>query len=298
MTAALALLLASLPSAAAPIEAPRPTAGVRLTYRFTPGETVRYRIEHAVQMLAVKGAVTERSVSRARTDQHYEVTGVADDGTATLRLVIAAARMEASFNAESPVIFDSTAKTAPPRQYLPVSRAVGTPLAEIQVRPDGTVAKATPLLAAGDLAALGGGLGRTAEEAGGLFDVFPDRRLCVGDEWSDTFKVKVSVTTTLRREVTLLRTYRLERLNDGVAVVAFRTVLLTPVTEPGLLVQLIQRQFAGTLRFDATAGRLMSKEFASDNTELGWAGDDSSLRAIGRRTEELLPPDGDALSAR
>ena len=100
-------------------------------------------------------------------------------------------------------------------------------------------------------------------------------------------RAKVNVSKTLQKEVTILRNYRLEAVEQGIARISLKTNVLTPVVDPQLLVQLIQRRFKGEIFLDVVAGKVISRQFTSDNTEIGWAGADSTLHATSLRSEQI-----------
>lgn len=269
---------------AAPVEAPKPAATVLLQYRFHDGESVRYRIDHEATLLALKGETREKTFSRSQTEQCLKVSSVDSDGVATLRLSIEEARMEYAFNDSKPTVLDSRQKNLPDG----VGKAIGRPLAEVRVHRDGTVESIQPLLSQAELAAVPGKLGLDGDAASTLFVALPDQPIAIGHEWHEIRTTKVSVTRELTQEVKILKQYRLERIEDDVAVIAVKSSVLTPVTEPSMLVQLIQRTSSGTIRFDCAAGRIADWQVDVDNTEIGWHGADSSLRAVSRWNEQLI----------
>lgn len=283
-TASLVCLSMAAVTSAAPVEAPKPPETVSLTYRFESGETVRYQIDQEATLLAVKGDVREKTFSRSQTEQRLKVVSVDSDGVTTLRLSIAEARMEYAFNDTEPTVFDSRKNTLPKG----VDRAIDRPLAEIRVQPNGTVAEIDSLLSQAELEEVPGKLGLNGEAADTLFVKLPDGPVSIGHEWHDVQGTKVSVTRELKQEVKLLKQYRLERIENGVAVISLKSSVMTPVTEPSMLVQLIQRTSTGTIRFDVAAGRIIDWKVDVDNTEIGWHGPDSSLRAVSTWNERLL----------
>jgi len=292
------VLVAVAAGAAPPIEATQPTSGVLLRYRFAAGEDVAYRIDHDSNFTAAKGQLVDKNSTRTRTAQRYEVASVEPDGTAVLRVVIDHARMEYAFNDEKPAVFDSNEKTLPAPVFAGVAAAVGQPLAEIRVRASGKVESARPLL---NTDALNGTPGKSGVEGDGpasLFAPFPDRPLAIGDEWSDSFVTRITVTKRLHKDVTILRQYRLESVEGGVATIAFKTAPLTAVAEPSQLVQLIQRTSSGKIRFDVRAGRILGRKVEVDNVEIGWAGADSTYRARCTWDERLVPATDAKVSAR
>lgn len=278
--------LTSVP--AAPVEAERPGEGVVLRYRFRQGESVRHRIEQQTSLLAKKGEYHESQETRTRTDQRFEVMSLDQDGAATLRMFIDGVRMEYAFNEGTPTVFDSSQKEVPAAAFAGVAKAIGRELADIRVLPTGRIEEIQPLLSPEELAAIPGRLGLDPDEASNLLVIFPERPLQVGDVWSDTFSTPVTVTGKLRQKVKILRQYRLESLKGGVATIAVKITPITAVSEPSMLVQLIQRTSSGRIRFDVKAGRTIGRTVSVDNTEIGWEGPDSSLRAVSEWSETAL----------
>jgi hypothetical protein len=68
-----------------------------------------------------------------------------------------------------------------------------------------------------------------------------------------------------------------------------KTQLLTPVRNPKVRSQLIQRLTNGTVKFDIDAGRVISRQTDWDETVIGFEGPDSLMKYLARFTEELLP---------
>lgn len=279
------LALATL--AATPVEAPKPKTGIVLQYKFREGETVRYRIEQKATFIASKGETRDKQATRSRTDQQFEVVSVDADGTATLKMIIAGVRMEYAFDDAAPSIFDSNSDELPAAVFMGVRKAVGKELAELKLSSDGTVTSVQPLLPSEELESIPGKLGLEGEGPSNLFVAFPGRPVKTGERWSDTFKTRVVITGKLTQEVKILRQYRLESVADGVATISVKTAPLTVLDDPTLLVQLIQRTTAGTIRFDIAAGRALERKVEFNNLEIGWAGDDSSYRAVSTWTETL-----------
>ncbi len=112
----------------------------------------------------------------------------------------------------------------------------------------------------------------------------------MGESWN----VPVDITIALEDGVTkLIKTrqhYTLEKVLNGVATISVATQVLTPVNNPKIQSQLVQRLTKGTIRFDIDAGRVISQEIDLDEQVLGFQGDDSSLHFLGRFTEEDVTP--------
>jgi hypothetical protein len=271
-------------AAVAPVEAPRPAETTLLRYRFTQGETVRQRIEQSSTLFIVKGEARQKLFNRSETEQRFKIVSIDEQGVATLRVTLDAARLEGAADDAEPTVYDSKEKNLP----LGVAKAIGRPLADIRVRPDGSVESIKPLLPAAELDQVPGKLGLDGEAASNLFARFPTHPVAVGATWHDTVSTRVTLEGKLTQEIKILRQYRLESVTGRIARVEVKTKVVTPITEPALLVQLIQRTASGTIRFDMHAGRVVDRSLKVDNTEIGWHGADSSLRAVTSWTEQLV----------
>ena len=278
--------------AAAPVEAPKPAQGVRLEYRFQAGETVSYHIENNLKFVASKPPVQDTQDTRTVTEQQYKVIDVASDGTVTLRLSIEAARMEYRFDNAPPKVFDSRAAGLPDPAFQPIKEAIGRELAELKLRPDGSIESVRPLLRQEELDAIPGKLGLEGDGPSNLFVVFPHRPMKIGESWSDSYSTRGSLGGKLTQEVKILRQYRLESIDGDTATIRVKTAPLTVLSDPSLLVQIIQRTTTGTIRFNIKTGRAIDRTAEFNNVEIGWAGPDSSYRAVSTRTETLVaqPP--------
>lgn len=281
-------LLASTP--APPLEAPRPSNGIVLLYKFKEGDVLRSRIEQSTTLDAVKGEYRETQETKTRTDQHFKVVSVEPDGSATLRLLIDGVRMEYAFNDGTPTIYDSSKDELPATAFAGVSQAIDRDLADLKIRPTGEIEQIQPLISEEELATIPGKLGLDPEEASNLLVIFPKQPLKVGDVWSNTYSTSVTVSGKLRQQVKILRQYRLDSYENGIATISIKTAPITAISEPSMLVQLLQRSSAGKMRFDVNAGRTIERTMHVDNTEIGWEGPDSSLHAVSEWTERAIAP--------
>jgi hypothetical protein len=87
----------------------------------------------------------------------------------------------------------------------------------------------------------------------------------------------------------LQRTYQLAEVNGSIATIKLKTARITPVNDPQIEVQLMQRTPSGSIKFDLDQGRIVSMETVVEQTVLGAAGPKSSMSAATRSVEKLLP---------
>ena len=57
-------------------------------------------------------------------------------------------------------------------------------------------------------------------------------------------------------KITIQRNHKLAEVKEGRAVIEFRTAVLTPVQDPSIAGQLIQREIVGKIVFDLDRGRI------------------------------------------
>jgi hypothetical protein len=110
-------------------------------------------------------------------------------------------------------------------------------------------------------------------------------------------EVNVTLDAGTTKAIQTRQRYELEKVDFGVATIAVETQVLTPVDDPKIRVQLIQRLTKGHLRFDIAAGRIVSQRTDLDETVLGFSGADSSMHYVARFDEQLLLKKNDTAAA-
>ena len=110
----------------------------------------------------------------------------------------------------------------------------------------------------------------------------------MGHEWSQPQDLQIRLEDNRIKTIKTRQLYRLEKVETGVATISVKTQVLTPVDDPRVKSQLVQRISAGELRFDVDAGRLLSKQLDWDENVLGFNGADSNMKYLARFTEQLL----------
>jgi hypothetical protein len=81
----------------------------------------------------------------------------------------------------------------------------------------------------------------------------------------------------------------LESVKTGVATISMSTQIVTPISDPAVEAQVLQYETTGSLRFDIDGGRILGRQVDVDRSTVGFRGDASNIRYIGRSTEEYLP---------
>ncbi len=273
--------------AAAEETANQPT--YELVYRFRANAFLHYDVSHENTITTQVSQASETAINKSVTRKHIRVVSVDGSGTAELEPTIDHVQMTVQFDGNDPVEFDSRNPDKQPEQFSSILKTVGKPSVRIRVDRHGRLLKVTRL----DRTQSAGENKDAAANDPVPNNVlpFPDKAIAVGHQWEEEFSVPVSLDRTLKKDVRLSRRFQLDAVEDGIAIVTYKTVVLEPVNNPTMRAQLIQRTPTGQFRFDIQAGAIIEMKASLDRTEIGVIGATSSMRAIMSRTEKLIPPD-------
>ena len=321
---AVVLLAASLPATCLPDDAVQsPTWTLR--YKFAPDQKLRYRNTESVTLDAMEGENRKVDVTGIEQRRIFTVTSVDDAGAARLTMQYEFVGMKVQTNQFEPVEFDTTMK---PDEVPPVFRntarllkgsaprfwisSLGSALqesysaesyvpAEKAVARAGnvTVGKKSSSPATGDVQqavatttpeAFANPLAPTSRNSDAVTFLMPlpENPVAVGDTWREMIPVNVRVTEEISRQINLLRTFRLESVENGIAMISFRSSVEAAEKSPTMRSQLIKATPKGTLTLDIDRGLMLKREIRYDETVLNAIGPNSVVLCHGNSTEELL----------
>ena len=83
--------------------------------------------------------------------------------------------------------------------------------------------------------------------------------------------------------------FKLDDVKNGIATISIDIAILTPVRDPAIEAQLIQRASSGQVKFDIDAGRIVSHQTDLDKQVFGFSGETSTMHYRTRFVETLLP---------
>lgn len=256
----------------------------QLRYKFQAGQIVHYEVSHDGEITTQVSDVSETTKNLSRSRKHFRVLSVTPDGAGDLELTIDWVRLEAKYGDEAAVVYQSDDEALRPKQYEQVHKVVGKPQATIRFSPLGKVievTKSTPST----------GASRSNPDASpeSYMVPLPEQAIAVGDSWKERFEIEIVTQDKLPLRVSMLRTYKLAAVNGNDATIEFRTSILTPIEDPALSAQLIQRETSGKLTFDLTAGLITGRSSSVDRTVVNPFGPKTSLRAAGTYSEKTIP---------
>jgi hypothetical protein len=255
-----------------------------LRYKFHPNETIRWEVEHRSMVRATVSGTTQSTDTLSNSVNAWRVNEVKPDGTATFEHRVEWIDMRQTLTGRNEVRYDSRKDSKPPKGFEDAAKAVGVPLAIVKMDVRGKVLhrderRPKPQAANSET---------PAPNDGWITIPLPDEAVPVGHKWSLPQDIEVPSPNGVVKKIKAVQQFSLEEVKTGVAVIRVWTDVLTPITDPAVESQLVQRDAAGTVRFDIDAGRILGQQMDIDKHVVGFRGDASSIHYVNRFSERLL----------
>ncbi|MEW4562625.1 hypothetical protein AB1K70_08875 [Bremerella sp. JC770] len=268
--ATLALVMAT--SAAAMAD----DAKVKLQYKFAVGDVIRSKVVHLSTVeTKIKGS-TQTAQSRSISTKNWKIQDVNADGEATFIHSVENIDMWQKVTDRPEQRYNSEKDEVPPAIYSEAAKSVGIPLAKITVDTMGRLV---------DREQLGG----TPSSESQILPILPAEPVAVGAAWYSPDDITVRTGGGAQKHIKTRQVFRLKSVSNGIATISTETQILTPIDDPMLKVELIQKLTRGTIKFDVQAGRVASQQLDLDETIIGFQGETSVMNYLGRMTEEWIP---------
>jgi hypothetical protein len=248
-----------------------------LRYRFTAGETLRWKVTHmATTETRIKGN-TQSSTSHSVSTKRWHVDSVDDGGNITLTHVVENVDMWQKLSDRPEVRYNSDKDEVAPREYRSVAETIGVPLTTVTINAEGGLIERKS------------GSGQPSFGLGDMVMMLPPKPAKVGSDWYEPSEVPIRQPDDTIKRIKVRKLYTLKSVRTGVATIEVRTEILTPISEASIKAQLIQRLTNGVIKFDIDAGRILSRQIDWDETVVGFSGNESMMKYLARFTEELVP---------
>jgi len=248
-----------------------------LAYKFAAGDEVRTKVVHLNTIeTKIKGS-TQTAKTRTVATKLWRIQEINEQGQFVFEHVVEHVEMWNSVSGRAEIRYDSASGERPPPGYETVAQSVGKVLATITMNQHGRIIARTmqPLFNPG---------------IGELSIPFPNTPIKIGTSWGIPDEIKMKLDDGAVKKVQIKQVYKLEKVELGIATIAVDTQVLTPVNDPKIKAELVQRLQHGTIKFDLDAGRLRSKQMDMDEEVFGFNGADSHMQYLARQTEEPLVP--------
>lgn len=269
MLATLALLVATSTVAMAE------DAKVKLEYKFAVGDVIRSKVVHLSTVETKIKGTTQTAQSRSISTKNWKIQEVNTDGDATFIHSVENIDMWQKVTDRPEQRYNSEKDEIPPAIYSEAAKSVGIPLAKITVDSMGRLV---------DREQLGG----TPSSESQILPILPAEPIAVGAAWYSPDDITVRTGSGAQKHIKTRQVFRLKSVSGGIATISTETQILTPIDDPMLKVELIQKLTRGTIKFDIEAGRVASQQLDLDETIIGFQGETSVMNYLGRMTEELI----------
>jgi len=250
-----------------------------LRYKFRPGEVIRTQVWHQVSLETTISGTTQTADTVSGSVKVWRILEVDPEGRVMLEHSVESVDMRQKLSDRQEVTYDSKTDKQPPPGYEAVAKSVGVPLTDFLIDSSGNLLKRIDKRA-----------GAPADAQNSQVAVpLPSKPIVPGESWNVPQDVTITLEDGDTKVIKTRQHYTLDSVSNGVATISVTTQVLTPVNNPKIQSQLVQRMTQGTIRFDIEAGRVLSQKLELDERVLGFQGPESSLHYLGRFTEEYLP---------
>lgn len=248
--------------------------GFDLAYKFEVGDVVRKKVTHLVTVdTKIKGAV-QTAKTRSVSIKSWKITKIDNDGNYVFEHFVEHVDMWQAVSGRQEIRYNSATDETPPPEYQYVAETVGKPLATVVMDRFGQIVDRKDAAKTVNLG------------MGSLTVPLPTGPAKIGATWNVPEEVKIRLDDGRELKIKVRQQYKLEKVETGVATISVETQVLTPVDDPKVQVQLVQRLQRGTIRFDVDAGRLIHKQMDLNESVIGFNGAESNMQYLARFTEE------------
>lgn len=247
-----------------------------LRYKFQQDDVLQWRVTHRANVRTTVADVEQAAETNSVSMKVWRIREVRPDGSCVFEQSVQDVRMTQRLSGRSEVRFDSTSSDPPPVGFEGVAKTVGKPLARITLDTRGQVLHREQLE-------------DEAFQTPGLLTVpLPEKPVAVGESWAFPYEVEVPLRSGAIKRVKVQQKFTLEAVKSGLAEIGLKTIVLTPMDDPLVEVQLIQRINEGKVRLDIDAGRIVSQEMSLERSVVGFQGETSRLQYAMRFEEEFV----------
>jgi hypothetical protein len=261
-----------------------------LRYKFQPGETIRWEVEHRSMVRATVSRDTQTTETLSSSVSVWRVGKVQPDGTATFEHRVEWIDMRQKLTGRGEVHYDSRTDKKPPAGFEDAAKSVGVPLSVVRMDVCGKVLQRKDRKKKGQAAPASPE--SVPANSNWITIPLPAEPVAVGHTWSLPQDFDIPLPSGAVKKIKAVQQFVLDDVKTGVATIRVSTDILTPISDPAVESQLVQREASGKVRFDIDAGRILGQEMLIDKHVVGFRGDTSSIHYVNRFSERLLPEPG------
>jgi hypothetical protein len=249
-----------------------------LRYRFQPGETLRWNVEHRTLVRTAVSGSEQTAETTSISEKVWRVKEVKSDGAATFEHLVQWVDMRQKLAGSAEVRYDSRTDAKPPVGFEDAAASVGVPLSIITMDAHGKILNRERKQTKG-----------AAANEGAITIPLPEEPVAVGHVWTFPCDIDVPLDSGGIKKIKAMQQFKLEGVKTAVASIRVSTQIISPVTEPAIEAQVAQHESAGVVRFDIDAGRIIGQQMDVDKHVVGFRGQASSLHYVTRFSEQWIP---------
>lgn len=251
-----------------------------LRYKFSPGETLRWEVVHRATVQTTIQGSSQTAETRSKSIKRWVIDDVAADGAITFTHSVESIDMWQKTQGRSEVRYNSETDKEVPPGYETAAQSVGLPLTMTKMNDRGKVLKRT------EKHSQPTSLMQLAVE-------LPDKPVAIGESWTTPLDIDVVQKDGATKKIKTRQKYTLEKVANDVATIKVDAQILTPISDPTIEAQLIQRLSEGHMRFDIAAGRIIDQQLDLNRHVINFSGPSSSMHYLTRFTEKTLAADAE-----
>ncbi len=247
----------------------------QLRYKFKEGDVYRWDVRHQVKILTTVAGTTQNAATDSRSVKKWVVEKVAENGQITFVHSVESVVMTHRLTGREEQTYDSVNDKSPPPGFEDAAANIGVPLATITMDSRGEVLDrrdARP---------------RTSGYDGPMTIPLPEEPVHVGYEWKIPHLISIPMRDRTIKKVKSQQRYVVESIKDGIAVISVETQILTPINDPVIEAQLVQRETRGKVRFDIERGCVVEQDSQMEKRVIGHIGETSSMHYTMQFEEKL-----------
>lgn len=246
-----------------------------LRYKFQAGEAIRTKVVHQATVKTTIDGTSQTANTVSVSLKRWDVESV-EDGVATFVHSVEYVDMWNQISGREKISYDSREGEEPPAGFETVAQEVATPLTRFQINEQGTLIEREKLRKT------------PAPQMGHVTIPLPEEAVAIGANWDFPYDVPVTLRGGERKVIKARQRFTLQSVEDNIATIKIETQILTPVNNPEIEAQLVQRESTGTAEFDMNKGLIVRQQVDLDRRVIGYPNDASSMHYRTRFTEELL----------
>lgn len=261
----------------------------QLAFKFAADQSVHYQDRFHSTIRLQKADKKVRILNKRDSRKHYHVLSVDNMGQGLVETVIDHVKIHAQQGDEPAIKIDSSHDPdSCPSDFRRLLATIGRPIARSRCGTSGKLIKVISISKTWLDANPGTSnlsLAKSLQKQGFLVPL-PNAPVAIGATWDEPLEATTADKVGKRHRIKLKKVYSLQKVEDHRATITWKTIRLTPVTDPRLLAQLIQLISTGEIVFDIQQGVVISKISNIEQTLVGPFGADTLMTA--RTKHELV----------